>query len=56
MDHTTLPKAQEREKKKALSADREKLLLDKLKADSGYFPIFRTGSLSGMRIGEILEL
>lgn len=55
MVNTTPPKYKRTEKKKALSSDTVQLFLEYSK-DSSYYPIFRTATLSGMRIGEILGL
>ena len=55
MDNTTPPKFKAGEKGKALAADQERLFLETVK-DSGYYPLYRTATLSGMRIGEVLGL
>lgn len=55
MTNTTAPKYRKPERKKALSAEHEKAFLQAVK-ESSYFPIYRTATLSGMRIGELLGL
>lgn len=55
MENTTPPKFQESEKKKALSAEQQKIFLDAVKGSS-YYSIYRAATLSGMRIGEALGL
>ena len=55
MDNTTAPKYRPVKKKKALSVSQEAEILEAAK-DSGYFQIYRTAALTGMRIGEILAL
>lgn len=55
MDNTTPPKFRKTKKKRALTKEQVDLFLEYSK-DSSYYPIFRTATLSGMRIGEILGL
>ena len=57
MQDTTVPKFKESEKKSALTSVQIKLFLDYAKEyDCSYYSIFRTLSLTGMRIGECLAL
>ena len=55
MQNTVVPKFRESEKKRAVSAEQEKIFL-KATESSKYYPVYRMASLSGMRIGEILGL
>lgn len=55
MDNTIPPKFKKPERKKALSSEQVSLFLEYSK-DSSYYPIFRTITLSGMRIGEVIGL
>lgn len=55
MENTTPPKYKESGKKKALTAETERIFLDAAK-ESNYYPLYRLASLTGMRIGEVLGL
>lgn len=55
MENNTPPKYKNSEKKKALTAETERIFLNAAK-ESCYYPLYRMASLTGMRIGEILGL